>query len=202
MQTQAESIKTELKKFTAENPINISYQTVADLKGITKSAIIKEIIAKKTFNPYPVLTSVDDLKKILVFSGTLRGDKIIPLGVKIKRPGTSAVDTEINIIMNSNSFDKLVKYFSAPINIPIGTEVSEYVVKKNDPKIFAVLKKVSDPQDPSQKLFTREELGHISFQAGIKLKVGKKVKVKVYYSPVTSGAKTRVLDVEFQATHK
>lgn len=202
MQTRAESIKTELKKFTAEHPVNISYQKIVDLQNnATQSVIIKEIIAKKTFNPYPVLTSVEDLKDILKFSGTLQEDRTVPCNVTIVRSG-SATGATINIIMNSQLFDKLVKYFGVPISVPIGTGVSEYVVKKKDPKIIAVLKKVPDPDDPSKKFFTQEVLGRISFQEGIKLKVGEKKKVKVYYSPVTSGAKTRVLDVDFQATNK
>lgn len=202
MQTRAESIKTELKKFTAEHPVNISYQKIVDLqKDATQLVIIKKIIAEKTFNPYPVLTRVDDLKDILKFSGTLQEDRTVPCDVTIVRSG-SATDATINIIMNSQLFDKLVKYFSVPISVPIGTGVSEYVVKKKDPKIIAVLNKVPDPDDPSKKFFTQEVLGRISFQEGIKLKVGEKKKVKVYYSPVTPGAKTRVLDVDFQATNK
>ena len=203
MQTRAESIKTELKKFTAKHPVNISYQQIVDLKtDVTQSAIIKEIIAKKTFNPYPVLTSVDDLKRILIFSGTLQADRIVPSNVTIARSEGSATSTTINIIMNSKLFDKLVKYFNVPINVPIGTGVSEYVVKKKDPKIMAVLKNAPDPDDPSKKLFNQKKLERISFQEGIKLKVGEKEKVKVYCSPVTSGDKTRVLDVYFQATNK
>lgn len=202
MQTRAESIKIELKKFTAEHPVNISYQKIVDLrKDATQLVIIKKIIAEKTFNPYPVLTRVDDLKDILKFSGTLQEDRTVPCDVTIVRSG-SATDAKINIIMNSQLFDKLVKYFSVPISVPIGTGVSEYVVKKKDPKIIAVLNKVPDPDDPSKKFFTQEVLGRISFQEGIKLKVGEKKKVKVYYSPVTLGAKTRVLDVDFQATNK
>lgn len=202
MQTRAESIKTELKKFTAEHPVNISYQKIVDLqKDATQLVIIKKIIAEKTFNPYPVLTRVDDLKDILKFSGTLQEDRTVPCDVTIVRSG-SATDATINIIMNSQLFDKLVKYFSVPISVPIGTGVSEYVVKKKDPKIIAVLNKVPDPDDPSKKFFTQKVLGRISFQEGIKLKVGEKKKVKVYYSPVTLGAKTRVLDVDFQATNK
>lgn len=202
MQTRAESIKTELKKFTAEHPVNISYQKIVDLqKDATQLVIIKKIIAEKTFNPYPVLTRVDDLKDILKFSGTLQEDRTVPCDVTIVRSG-SATDATINIIMNSQLFDKLVKYFSVPISVPIGTGVSEHVVKKKDPKIIAVLNKVPDPDDPSKKFFTQEVLGRISFQEGIKLKVGEKKKVKVYYSPVTLGAKTRVLDVDFQATNK
>ena len=195
MQTRAESIKTEVKKFTAEHPVNISYQKIADLKdNATQSAIIEKIIAEKTFNSYPVLTSVDDLKGILKFSGTLQKDRTVPCSVTIRRPGSSgATSATINIIMNSQLFDKLVEYFRVPISVPIGTGVSEYVVQKKDPKIIDVLKKVP---------FTQEELGRISFQEGIKLKVGEKKKVKVYYSPVTSGAKTRVLDGYFQATNK
>ena len=202
MQTRAESIKTELKKFTAEHPVNISYQKIVDLqKDATQLVIIKKIIAEKTFNPYPVLTRVDDLKDILKFSGTLQEDRTVPCDVTIVRSG-SATDATINIIMNSQLFDKLVKYFSVPISVPIGTGVSEYVVKKKDPKIIAVLNKVPDPDDPSKKFFTQGVLGRISFQEGIKLKVGEKKKVKVYYSPVALGAKTRVLDVDFQATNK
>lgn len=202
MQTRAESIKTELKKFTAEHPVNISYQKIVDLQNnATQLVIIKEIIAEKTFNPYPVLTRVDDLKDILKFSGTLQEDRTVPCNVTIVRSG-SATGATINIIMNSQLFDKLVKYFGVPISVPIGTGVSEYVVKKKDPKIIAVLNKVPDPDDPSKKFFTQEVLGRISFQEGIKLKVGEKKKVKVYYSPVTSGAKTRVLDVDFQAINK
>ena len=203
MQTQAESIKTELKKFTAEHPVNISYQKIVDLQdNATQSVIIKEIIAKKTFNSYSVLTSVEDLKVILTFSGTLQEDRTVPCSVTIRRPESSATSAKINIIMNSQLFDRLVKYFSVPISVPIRTGVSEHVVKKKDPKIIAVLKKVPDPDDPSKKFFTKEVLGRISFQEGIKLKVGEKKKVKVYYSPVTLGAKTRVLDVDFQATNK
>lgn len=194
MQTRAESIKTELKKFTAEHPVNISYQKIVDLQdNATQSAIIEKIIAEKTFNPYPVLTNVDDLNDILKFSGTLQEDRTVPCSVTIRRPKSTATSATINIIMNSQLFDKLVEYFRVPISVPIGTGVSEYVVQKKDPKIIAVLKKVP---------FTQEELKRISFQEGIKLKVGEKKKVKVYYSPVTSGAKTRVLDGYFQATNK
>lgn len=194
MQTRAESIKTELKKFTAEHPVNISYQKIVDLQdNATQSVIIEKIIAEKTFNSYSVLTNVGELKDILTFSGTLQEDRTVPCNVTIRRPKSTATSATINIIMNSQLFDKLVEYFRVPISVPIGTGVSEYVVKKKDPKIIDVLKKVP---------FTQEELKRISFQEGIKLKVGEKKKVKVYYSPVTSGAKTRVLDGYFQATNK